>query len=100
MNVKKVTVRKAWSDNDVCELVEAYNLLLNAQEQGVNMAKAPLVRELMASQERSKGSIECKLMNVSVVYVKEGFDFVKGYKPLSNINKALIDQVKTCNKWS
>jgi hypothetical protein len=94
MKMKKITTRKAWTHNDNRELVNLYNLFLSYQEQGVKYQKAKPVRELAAKQERSKGSIECKLMNVSAIRELMGLPLVAGYKSLSNYNKDLVDAVK------
>jgi len=95
MKMKPVTVRKAWSDSDVIELLDLYTFFYRCQTTSVPYTKAAAVRAIAANQQRSKGSIECKLMNVSAVRQIMGLDWVQGYKPLSNVNKALIDQVKS-----
>ena len=93
MNVKKVTTRKAWNDNDVKQLLDVYSVFLTNQLNLIKYTKASKVRELALLQERSKGSIECKMMNVSAVLADLNQPWVNGYKPLSNYNKALKDQV-------
>ena len=93
MNMKPVTTRVAWTSDNVNALLELYGYFLQCQRDGVKYSKAQLVRELAASQGRSKGSVEAKMMNVSAVLQSLGVDWVNGYKPLGNYNKALLDQV-------
>lgn len=95
MKMSKITNRKAWTDEDNAALVALYNRMYAMQESGEKYSKAPLVRALAADLERSKGSIECKLMNVSAVRVNVlGLGFVQGYKPLNNYNGDLVEAVK------
>ena len=93
MNALKITTRKPWTDSDVKELMSVYAGFLAAELSDRAYVKATAVRELAAKLERSKGSIEAKMMNVSAVLQDHGQPFVKGYKPLSNYSKSLIDQV-------
>lgn len=94
MKMSKVTIRKEWSEIDVQELIALYFKMLNLQGNGIKYSKAPLVRELMASQGRSKGSIETKLMNVTAALMSLNLpDTVQGYKALPNYNKDLPDQI-------
>ena len=93
MNMKPVTTRVAWTDQHVAELLLTYGYFLQCQRTSVKYSKAQSVRDLAASQGRSKASVEAKMMNVSAVLQSLGVDWVTGYKPLSNYNKALLDQV-------
>lgn len=93
MNMKKAINRKPWSDADVKGVLKLYNSFLHSQFDGEKYVKAPAVRALAEKQDRTKGSIEAKMMNVSAVLQMHGRAFVTGYKPLPNINKALIGQV-------
>ena len=94
MNMHKITTRKPWSDGDVSALLRVYYTFLNYQQSGEAYTKAPAVRSLAADLGRTKGSIEAKMMNVSAVLNDRGLPFVTGYKPLSNYNKSLADQVE------
>ena len=97
MKMKPVVTRKAWNDTDTQELIALYFSFLTDQQNNIAFTKAGPVRELAAKQGRSKGSIECKLMNISAVLQGMfGVDFVvKGYKCLSNYNAELPKQVTT-----
>lgn len=89
----KVTVRNVWTPGHVEALLALYFVFLYCQRGGDAYQKAAAVRKLAADQDRTKGSIECKMMNVSAVLSDLGHDWVTGYKPLANYNKALSDQV-------
>lgn len=89
----KVSVRNVWTEGHVAALLATYFVFLNCQRGGDPYQKAAVVRLLAAEQSRTKGSVECKMMNVSAVLHDQGHDWVTGYKPLSNYNKALSDQV-------
>jgi hypothetical protein len=94
MNIKATTTRKIWTDEDVYSLLTVYDAFLKHQFANEAYTKAATVRALAELQGRSKGSIECKMMNVSAVLSDGGGDYVTGYKPLRNYNKALRDQVE------
>ena len=93
MKMNKVTTRKAWGDTEVRRVLDLYDFFLICQRTNTKYTKAGSVRELAAKLERSKGSIEAKMMNVSAVLVLLGKPYVTGYKPLSNYNKDLVNQV-------
>ncbi len=92
MNIK-ITNRKAWSDDENRAQVALYLVFYAKQKSGEKYQKASSVRALAEKLGRTKGSIEAKLMNVSGVMVDLERDWVNGYKPLSNYNKALRDTV-------
>lgn len=93
MHMKKITTRITWTDEHVEQMLNLYFSFLASQLAGAAYTKAAPVRELAAAQGRSKGSIEAKMMNVSAVLETMGREWVTGYKPLKNFNKALLDQV-------
>ena len=43
---------------------------------------------------RSRGSVEMKHQNISAVMLELGLPYIKGYKPLSNIQEALVAEVR------
>ncbi len=93
MNIKKINTRKQWSDTDVNQCIALYLSFLDSQQHNEAYTKAKPVRELAELQGRSKGSIECKLMNISAACCALNMPYVKGYKPLVNYNKALEQQI-------
>lgn len=90
----KVTTRKAWTDDDIHACIGLYNAFLFLQRKEEPYQKATHVRSLAAELERTKGSIEMKLMNISGVRHALGLDYVTGYKPLPNCQKRLVELVK------
>ena len=95
MQIKKIIVRKQWTESDNREVIALYNKMLDFQIQGIKYSKAPLVRALAEKQERSKSSIECRLMNITACYYQLGNPLgVTGYKALANFPKDLLTLVK------
>ncbi len=88
--------RNAWTPEHNRALVDLYNLMLATQEAGDKYIKAPMVRALAGDLGRSKGSIECKLMNVSAIRQNLlQLPIIKGYKALDNYNHDLAEMVCT-----
>ena len=87
MKVKQIKGnRKAWTDEENMKVLALYFSFLDYQRNGEKYQKAAPVRAMAESLERSKGSIECKLMNISAIRAEHNGEIVKGYKPLSNYN--------------
>ena len=99
MKMKPVQTRKAWSIQDKIEIVALYDYFLQQQLNGTKYQKAKSVRKLAEKQGRSKGSIECKLMNISACRQDIGLVFVTGYKPLKNYEHDLLNLVKFNTKF-
>jgi len=96
MKPLKKSQRKLWTPENNRELVDLYNKMLALQLSDTKYSKAPLVRALATTQGRSKGSIECKLMNVSAIRQNLlQLPIVKGYKALDNYNHDLAEMI--CN---
>ena len=97
--MKKIipTNARDWSLFEVLELINLYQSFLDNQLRGEKYQKAAAVRLYMASLNRTRGSIEAKLMNVSAVLAALGMPacIVKGYKPLPNFAVDMIDPVKS-----
>lgn len=82
--------RRNWTDDEVKQACQLYQRMLSAQVAGEKFIKAPAVRALAEKLQRSKGSVEAKLMNVSGVRSNMGRSFVKGYKPLTSYAKSMV----------
>ena len=93
MKMAPIKTRVQWTPEHVEQMLALYFAFLANQQNGVAYQKAASIRELAAKQGRSKGSIEAKMMNVSAVLDQAGKEWVTGFKPLSNFNRALADQV-------
>ena len=89
-------LRQNWGDVETSALISTYEVMLALQSTGQlgpakskgQTSKAALVKLFMNEHapERSKGSIETKLMNLSAVRDSLGLSIVKGYRPLPNMS--------------
>lgn len=90
--------RKAWDDQQYNEVYDVYMLFLRHQRAETAYTKAGLVRERAERLDRSKGSIEALMMNISAVHVDLlGIDYVQGYKPLANYSHKLAAYICRVN---
>jgi hypothetical protein len=87
--------RRVWTDREVRTLCALYQSMLDAQRDGRKFVKAPAVRAVADELQRSKGSIEAKLMNLSACLRDLGREFVTGYKPLPSYAKTMIQIVES-----
>jgi len=94
MKMKPVTTRQAWTPAHNRAVITLYNKFLNFEKAGEKYQKAASVRALAESQGRTKGSVECKLMNISAIRQNLlSLPIVKGYKALNNYNHDLAQMV-------
>jgi hypothetical protein len=85
-----------WSEAENRAIVDDYLAMLALECAGESYNKTEYRKaliELMGST-RSPGSIERKHQNISAVMLQLGLPYIKGYKPLSNIQEALLTEVK------
>ena len=83
----------AWTEKELGLLAGAYWRMMVAQADGSKVNKSALRREMMANGcDRSHGSIEAKLMNMSAAMVDAGYAqyVVKGYKAAPNYQRVLL----------
>ncbi|NWF35350.1 DUF3883 domain-containing protein [Mariprofundus sp. KV] len=81
----------AWSEAEVSAIVEDYFSMLALELKGIPYNKAQHNRELAQRlNNRSKGSIEMKHMNISAIMHELGMPAISGYKPFSNYQKNLL----------
>lgn len=99
----KATTRKTWTNDDNTYVCAMYIQMLEKQEQGVKFVKSREVKLAMFDLQRTSGSIECKLMNISAIRQELGLSVVKGYKALKNYQAELKNDylayteiLKTC----
>ena len=78
-----------WTDDELKHLVKAYCAMLALEVAGEKYSKAEHNLKLQTQINRSRGSIEMKMMNVSAVLVEMKRRFIKGYKPYPNYQSAL-----------
>jgi len=96
MNHKKHIAARDWTLPEVVELIALYQYFLKQQTADIKYQKAAPVRHLMAKLNRTRGSVEGKLMNISGVLkaLNMSHCIVKGYAPTSNYAVDMIDPVK------
>lgn len=89
---------KPWNIDEQRAVCFAWSIMELATEQGIKFNKSAIRRELIAGPlaNRSNGSIEAKLMNVSAAAVDIGLRPLKGYKPAPNYQASLRDVLKDC----
>ena len=96
--------RRNWTREETIAVVALYFQMATLEQDKTPFKKAPLVREVMAETNRSKGSVEAKLMNVSgaiVALIASGdldpeFPMVTGYAPLGSFSKDLPTLLLEC----
>ncbi len=85
-----------WSVEESLVICGLWQSMYQATLDGIKFNKAATIRALQATgaplEDRSRGSIEAKLMNVSAANVALGGEFLKGYKPAPARAK-LLDQI-------
>ena len=76
-----------WSQQEIDASVEAYLVMLIKELKRENYNKAATNRELREGplSERSKGSLEMRMCNISAVLSSQKRPYIDGYKPRSNV---------------
>ncbi len=83
-----------WSPEEVAATVTDYFAMLALELRGESFNKRDHNRRLqLLLHDRSSGAIEFKHQNISAVLVELGFPYVEGYKPRSNYQELLRDEV-------
>ena len=83
-----------WSDHEIDLIVADYFDMLQLERLGQSYVKAERNRALQDLTGRSRGSIEFKHQNISAVLYKLGLDWISGYKPMANYQKALLGGIE------
>lgn len=78
-----------WDQREIDMCIETYFSMLRLELDGQSYSKAAYGRELRLKIDRSKGSVEYKMQNISAVLMEEGARPITGYKPAVNYQKAL-----------
>lgn len=83
-----------WNETEVRLVVTDYFSMLASQFSGLPYSKTVHRRALQALlNSRSEASIEFKHANISAVLVDAGCFYIHGYKPRSNYQKTLVEEV-------
>ena len=85
-----------WTEAENRAIVDDYLAMLAQESAGQPYSKKDhriaLIQSMGAT--RSPGSVERKHQNVSAVMLQLGLPYIKGYKPLPNIQQALLTEVR------
>ena len=85
-----------WSEIENGAVVESYFSMLSDELSGRSYNKAEQNRVLQEQIERSRGSIEFKLCNVSAACIGLGLPTIMGYRPRFNFQMSLAEAV---SRW-
>ena len=85
-----------WTEAENRAIVDDYLAMLALECAGKSYSKTERRNALIESmgRTRSPGSIERKHQNISAVMLQLGLPYIKGYKPLPNIQDALRTEVR------
>lgn len=82
--------RRNWTEKEQRIIVRVYFHMLACQQHGAKYNKAQFCRDTLPKlNDRTRGSYEMKLMNISAAMVSLGLPIVKGYKPYGHAQKSL-----------
>lgn len=85
----------SWSQQEIAATVADYMLMLQQELAGQRFNKAAHRRALLARLNgRSAAAVEMKHQNISAVLRASGRFWINGYKPLSNVQAALGEEVE------
>jgi len=87
--------RTPWSEREVRATVVSYFDMLKLELAGQNYNKAQQ-NALLRTQlnGRSKAAVEFKHQNISAIVMELGWVPIAGYKPMKNVQRALVDAVE------
>lgn len=87
--------RQDWGEGEINVVVESYFRMLRMQLEERSFVKAREIEWVQERIERSRGSVEFKYQNISAAILQAGLpEYVRGYVPLKNFQKALFDAVE------
>lgn len=82
-----------WTAHEVDLILADYFDMLRAELAGQAYVKSQHNAGLRQRVDRSRGSVERKHQNISAVLERLGLPWIRGYKPLANFQKSLVDAV-------
>jgi hypothetical protein len=83
---------KDWSEEEVNLVIEDYFSMLRKELAGQLYSKTQHRTLLKEQLNRTDGSIEFKRQNISAVMINLGLPFIKGYKPMWNYQRILLEK--------
>jgi len=84
---------RVWTRSEIAVLLDSYFRMLQSELNHVPYSKADENRLVQKSTNRSRGSIEFKLCNVSAVLEELGQPYIRGYFPRRHTQQELHDAV-------
>jgi 5-methylcytosine-specific restriction protein A len=84
-----------WSDEELAVCILSYLEMLAKEQTGIAYSKTEYRRILQAGllAERSPGSIEFRMQNISAFFEGMGLPRIEGYKPAKNIGSAVLERL-------
>ena len=85
-----------WSDVEIQAAVDAYLSMLSREQSGQKVVKTEENRILRegALADRTKGSVEFRMQNISTVLVELGRARIEGYKPAKNVGANVARSIR------
>ena len=83
-----------WSAAEIDLIVADYFAMRDMELRGERFVKSQRNEALQALTGRTRGSIEFKHQNISAVLMKLGEPWIFGYKPMTNVQAALVAGVE------
>jgi hypothetical protein len=87
-------IGKDWGDGELDAIVADYFAMLALEREGRSFVKSHRAADLMARIGRTHRSVEFKHMNISAVLNRLGLPTIRGYKPKSNVQGAILPAIE------
>lgn len=86
-----------WSDSELEAAVDAYLKMLELEQNGEKLNKAKENRLLRTGKlsERTEGSIEFRMLNISTVLLRMGKQRIAGYKPAPHVGSNVENSIRS-----
>jgi len=86
--------RSEWTNDELYECIKAYMRMLEFERNGQSYSKTEFRRELLSGplSERTNGSIEFRMANISAFRESRSLDWIDGYKARTHIGKNMEDR--------
>jgi 5-methylcytosine-specific restriction enzyme A len=87
---------REWNNAEIDAAVSAYIEMLKAEKSGRPLVKAEVNRRLRDGKlsNRTKGSIELRMQNISAVVVELGLERIEGYVPRQNVGSHVTTMIQ------
>ena len=86
-----------WSDDELFETLKTYMEMLSLEQSGRSYSKTEFRRNLIAGplSDRSEGSIEFRMQNISSFRAEQGMDWIQGYKPMDHLGENVRSRLES-----